>query len=38
MIALVLIGGSPGVPQYGASFNVMNDIDYTSFISLETMN
>ena len=37
-LALVLIGGSPEVPQYCASVNVMNGTEYSSFISLGTMN
>ena len=32
------IGGSPGVTQHYASVNVMNDIEYSSFISLVAMN
>ena len=35
---MISIGGSPGVLQHGASINVMNDIEYSSFISLVAMN
>ena len=35
---MVSIGDSEGVPQHGQSVNVMNGIDYSSFISLGTMN
>ena len=32
------IGSSPGVTQHCASVNVMNDIEYSSFISLVAKN
>ena len=32
------IGGSPGLPNNGASVNVMNAIEYSLFISLVAMN